>query len=68
VAAFQDRAFTWRELLTERFDVDKVKGLSVHQTLYDLCQQKGVAAERNMFLLQGFDTSFSDILSKYRRK
>ena len=54
--------------MTERFDVDKVKGLSVHQTLYDLCQQKGVAAERNMFLLQGFDTSFSDILSKYRRK
>jgi hypothetical protein len=64
----QAGAFTWKELLTERFNRDRVKGLSVHQTLYDLCQKKNVAVKRNMFLLQGFDEIFTAILARYRRE
>jgi hypothetical protein len=59
-------ACTWMEILNERFDEDRVKAFSVHQTLYDLCQKKGVEIKNNGFLLAGFDEIFSTVFSKYR--
>jgi hypothetical protein len=59
-------ACTWMEILNERFDEDRVKAFSVHQTLYDLCQKKRVEIKNNDFLLAGFDEIFSTVFSKYR--
>lgn len=59
---------TWMELLNERFDDDRVRAFSVHQTLYDLCQKKRTEFERNSFLLAGFDEIFSTIFSRYEGK
>jgi hypothetical protein len=56
---------TWMELLNERFDDDRVRAFSVHQTLYDLCQNKRTEFERNSFLLAGFDEIFATIFSRY---
>ena len=60
-----EHAHGWR-ILSERFDEDRVKAFSVHQTLYDLCQKKRVEIKNNDFLLAGFDEIFSTIFSKYR--
>lgn len=62
----QAGAVTWPEVLNERFDEDRVSAFSVHQSLYDLCQKKGVGVENNRFLLEGFDAIFADISSRYR--
>lgn len=59
-------ACTWMEILNERFDEDRVKAFSVHQTLYDLCQKKRLEIKNNDFLLAGFDEIFSTVFSKYR--
>lgn len=58
---------TWKEILEERFDRDRVKAFSVHQALYDLGQKKRVEVERNGFLMEGFDEIFAEISSRYRR-
>lgn len=53
------------EILNERFDEDRVRAFSVHQTLYDICQKKRVEIKNNNFLLAGFEEIFSTIISKY---
>jgi hypothetical protein len=57
--------FTWPELLGERFDHDRVKAFSVHQTVYDLCRRKGSEIRRNQFLLDQFESIFTTIASRY---
>lgn len=57
--------FTWPELLCERFDHDRVKAFSVHQTVYDLCRRKGAEIRRNQFLLDQFESIFTEIASRY---
>ena len=57
--------FTWPELLGERFDHDRVKAFSVHQTVYDLCRRKGAEIRRNQFLLDQFESIFTEIASRY---
>jgi len=59
-------ACTWMEILNERFDEDRVRAFSVHQTLYDICQKKRIEIKNNDFLLAGFEEIFSTIFSKYR--
>lgn len=58
-------AFTWTELLGERFDHDRVRAFSIHQTVYDLCRKKNLQIQRNRFLLDQFEAIFNDIASRY---
>lgn len=58
-------AITWPELLNERFDRDRVRGFSVHQTLHDLSIKKRVEIARNKFLLDGFEDIFAEIARRY---
>lgn len=58
---------TWVELLSDRFDGDRVKIFSVRQALYDICQRKGAEIQRNNFLLERFDVIHKDIVSRYQR-
>jgi len=62
----QNGTFTWRELLGERFDHDRVKAFSIHQTVYDLCRKKGVEIHRNQFLLDQFEAIFDSVASRYQ--
>jgi len=62
----QNGTFTWRELLGERFDHDRVKVFSIHQTVYDLCRKKGVEIRRNQFLLDQFEAIFDSVASRYQ--
>ena len=57
--------FTWPELLGERFDHDRVKAFSIHQTVYDLCQQKQAEHRRNQFLLDQFEAIFNNVAVRY---
>ena len=61
----QPGAITWPELLNERFDRNRVRDFSVHQTLHDLSIKKKVEIARNKFLLDGFDDIFAEIARRY---
>jgi hypothetical protein len=61
----QAATFTWPELLGERFDHDRVRAFSIHQTVHDLCQKKGAEIQRNQFLLDQFESIFKEIASRY---
>ena len=55
-------SITWPELLNERFDLDRVRGFSVHNALHDLSEKRKVEIARNKFLLDGFDEIFAEIV------
>jgi hypothetical protein len=56
----------WEEVLQRRFNGSEVKPFSIHQTIFDLAQEKGIARQRSEFMKDRFDAIWASTLKKYQ--
>lgn len=63
---FGSGALGWEEVLQRRFAGSAVTPFSVHQTVFDLAQEKGVARQRGEFMKDRFDTIWASTLKRYQ--
>jgi len=59
--------FSWEELLQRRFNQAQVNAFSVHQTIFDLLQSKGMQPQRNESLSKKYDEIGRIISSRYKQ-
>ena len=63
---FSSGALAWEEVLQRRFDGVSVRPLSIHQTVFDLAQEKRVERQRSEFMKDRFDSIRTATLERYQ--
>lgn len=63
---FSAGALGWEEVLQRRFAGSAVTPFSIHQTVFDLAQEKGIARQRSEFMKDRFDTIWASTLERYQ--